>query len=817
MEPLFSLTWASLCLAVLVVVIVLWQRLKALEERLNRLDPGTSGQTTVKPGGLPCPAPTTTPPIAAGANSTSGPPPLPTPPPLPFTQPPSTPSPATDPWSGLRRLGLLPPSELQGEFALGSWWAIRIAGALALAAIGFLAVWLNLRSTLPAWLRLGEIVALGAFGLWFGDRLARTRRDLGRVVFAVGLAVFPFAAWAAHGLERMRVLATPAEAAAWQFITALAVGAVALLRQDRLIGQLAVVFAAIAALISVPAGSTPLSVGLEAGGIALLGGILFARGGWATCGALGLLSSVIALIWLRLERVDASGVASAGQIGAVITFLALWVADRFSPDESTSGSTPRNALLGASFLAPATLAIWVAEGGDTPHALAAGLAALAAVAVGLTELRHRRLAAELLLASALFFAAAAVAWKLAPDLVWLAWVLAAALAQFLRSRTEIALLSWASKLLTAVGTVAFLRAAPTEIGAGLLATATVGALTAWRLRMTTPDTALASFGKFVDLTALAILTAFVHGQLTPAQQPWAWVVVLPSAWLFGQIELLWSLVPTILWTHAAILLAEPNGEFAAGRGWMLLWALSLSAGNTWLVRGIERWTSPIAGLARVCAALAAATLVFKSLDLALVFPPNADDWRTPLLWCLGAGLTAGLATGLRRLTPGPFGPLAAMLTFWPIFLFLNAEGQDSPPTTAMIPLWLLGQAIALAGFARLRPDEKALSPTLTALLTTVVGAATGGIVFATLGALDGTQVSLSWALAAGLTFTLGLLLDARAYRLLGLLGLLVATGHVVLFDIHDLIGRIVACAAIAAAFFGVAWLYGRFVKKTPAP
>jgi hypothetical protein len=28
-------------------------------------------------------------------------------------------------------------------------------------------------------------------------------------------------------------------------------------------------------------------------------------------------------------------------------------------------------------------------------------------------------------------------------------------------------------------------------------------------------------------------------------------------------------------------------------------------------------------------------------------------------------------------------------------------------------------------------------------------------------------------------------------------------------DITDMLGRIAACAAVAVAFFGVAWLYGR--------
>ena len=150
---------------------------------------------------------------------------------------------AVDPWEGLRDMGLLPPADLKGEFALGSWWAVRVGGALAVASVVFLGIWLNLRSTLPAWVRLGEILALGALGLWGGHRLEQSRRDLGRVVFAVGLTVFQFAAWASYGMEKMRVLETPAQAAILQFCVALAVGVVALARKDKLIGQISIVFA----------------------------------------------------------------------------------------------------------------------------------------------------------------------------------------------------------------------------------------------------------------------------------------------------------------------------------------------------------------------------------------------------------------------------------------------------------------------------------------------------------------------------------------------------------------------------------------------
>ena len=60
-----------------------------------------------------------------------------------------------------------------------------------------------------------------------------------------------------------------------------------------------------------------------------------------------------------------------------------------------------------------------------------------------------------------------------------------------------------------------------------------------------------------------------------------------------------------------------------------------------------------------------------------------------------------------------------------------------------------------------------------------------------------------------MTFVIGHLLATRSMRMLGLLGLGVATIRVLAHDITDLLGRIAACAAVAVAFFGIAWLYGR--------
>jgi uncharacterized membrane protein len=75
--------------------------------------------------------------------------------------------------------------------------------------------------------------------------------------------------------------------------------------------------------------------------------------------------------------------------------------------------------------------------------------------------------------------------------------------------------------------------------------------------------------------------------------------------------------------------------------------------------------------------------------------------------------------------------------------------------------------------------------------------------------LPGAGVSLFWALASVLTFVIGHLLATRALRMVGLVGLAIATIRVLSHDITDMLGRIAACTALAVAFFGIAWLYGR--------
>jgi hypothetical protein len=709
-------------------------------------------------------------------------------------------------------MGLLPPPDLKGEFALGSWWAVRVGGALAVASVVFLAIWLNLRSTLPAWVRLGEILALGGLGLWGGHRLEQSRRDLGRVVFAVGLTVFQFAAWASFGMEKMRVLETPAQAAVLQFFVALIVGGVALARKDKLIGQISIIFATVATGLSVQAGSDALTIGVEAGSIAALGAVLLSRGGWASSAVLGLVGSVVGLLLLYEGRPNSPALTLAVQLGAGLTFLSLWLADRFGRVDSSFDEAETNAFLGAAFFGPSVISIWVAVGGDDARALASLVIAVLAATFGFLELGRRRVVAEILLASALVFTAAAGAWKVDQHLVWAIWVMAAALTQLIYTRTRSATLIWVAEGMAAAAVFTYLNQSPTQPWMRLLAPVLVAALAAWRFTWGQENFTASTLRRTVSLLALGLLVCFVQSQFPVIDQPWAWLVVLPIAALFREPKLLWAILPAFVWTHLVVLTSN-LGSNSGGAAWPMWWALALvvlDATAVWFINILEH------GFARfVQGALAfvSAILLLKALaaGLNLPSPPVPDAGRAVALWLGGIALVTALAEGYHLLTNRPTVALVAQVAFLPAFVILATAWAWSEKTLALTPLWLAGLALALYGLARLSVGLEQMGSACRAL----VSAGLGLLVFIYFNALPGAGVSLLWALAAALVFILGFVLKTRSYRMLGIVGLVIATGHVILFDIHDILGRIVACAAVAIAFFGVAWLYGKVVKSNP--
>ena len=709
-------------------------------------------------------------------------------------------------------MGLLPPADLKGEYALGSWWAVRVGGALAVASVVFLAIWLNLRSALPAWVRLGEILALGGLGLWGGYRLEQSRRDLGRVVFAVGLTVFQFAAWASFGMEKMRVLETPAQAAVLQFFVALIVGGVALARKDKLIGQISIIFATVATGLSVQAGSDALTIGVEAGSIAALGAVLLSRGGWASSAVLGLVGSLLGLLILYDGRPSSVELTAAIQLGAGLAFLSLWFADLLGRVASSFDEAQKNTFLCAAFFGPAVLSISVAVGGDNNRATASLIVAVFAAVVGFVELRRRRVAAEIILTSALVFAAAAGAWKVEQRLVWAVWIVAAALTQLIYTRTRSAALIWVAEGMAAAAVFTYLNQAPVQPWMRLLAPVLVAALAAWRFSWGQENFAASTLRRTVSLLALGLLVCYVQSQFPLVDQPWAWLVVLPIAALFREPKLLWAILPAFVWTHLVVLTSH-LGSNPGGIIWPMWWALALvvlDAAAVWFINILEQ------GFARFVQGVlvfVSAVLLLKALaaGLNLPSPPVPDAGRAVALWLGGIALVTALAEGYRLLTNRPTVALVAQLAFLPAFVVLATAWSGGEKSLALTPLWLGGLALALYGLVRSSVGLEQAGSAARAL----VSAGLGLIVFIYFDALPGAGVSLLWALAAALIFILGFVLKTRSYRMLGIVGLVIATGHVILFDIHDILGRIVACAAVAVAFFGVALLYGKVIKSNP--
>ena len=817
MEVLLALIAFALVMAFPVLVIALWVRVSSLEAKVARLTSAKAVQSQPS-----VTAAETPPPLPAQAVAAAVAPVVATAVAPAVASPVATPVPAIprplvsvaassaskvapqDPWEGLREMGLLPPADLKGEYALGSWWAVRFGGALAVASVVFLALWLNLYSNLPAWVRLGEILALGALALWGGHRLEQSRRDLGRVVFAVGLAVCQFAAWASYGLPDMRIFATPAPAAVLQFFVALVIGGVALARKDQLIGQISIIFATVAVALSVQAGSDALTIGVAAGSIAALGAVLLSRGGWASSAVLGLVGSLLGLLILYDGRPSSVELTAAIKLGAGLAFLSLWFADLLGRVASSFDEAQKNTFLCAAFFGPAVLSISVAVGGDNSRATASLIVAVFATVVGFVEFRRRRVAAEIILTSALVFAAAAGAWKVEQRLVWAVWIVAAALTQLIYTRTRSATLIWVAEGMAAAAVFAYLNQSPVQPWMRLLAPVSVAVLAAWRFSWGEESATALKLRRTVSLLALGLLVCYLQSQFPMVDQPWAWLVILPVAALFREPKLLWAILPAFVWTHLVVLTSH-LGSNPEGIIWPMWWALALvvlDASAVWFINILEH------GFARfVQGALAfvSAVLLLKALAAGLNLPSSPVA-----LWLGGIALVTALAEGYRHLTNRPTVALVAQVAFLPAFVVLAAWSWQEK-SLALTPLWLAGLALALYGLAR---SSIGLEQTGSAARV-LVSAGLGLIVFIYFNALPGAGVSLLWALAAALVFILGFVLKTRSYRILGIVGLVIATGHVILFDIDDILGRIVACAAVAVAFFGVAWLYGKVVKSNP--
>ena len=777
---------------------------KSLEQRLAVLDK----RLPVSPAN-PVAVPTVAAPTPSVASAPIAPPPLP-----PSVVQPVVPVPPAvaqpDPLSErLRDLGLLPPINLNGEYALGAWWTVRVGGVLAVAAVVFLGIWLNLRSSIPPIVRVIEVALVGAGLFWGGLRLSAKRKDLGEVLAATGLAVWQFAAWATYGLDKMRVCESPAQAALVQFLVAFGVAFVALAKGSKLFGQLAVVFASVAVYFSIGSGAAPGSTATGAGLIALLGVILMVRGPWGSAGVLGLIGSQACLLFLYDAMPSPGANYLPLQLAALGSFIMLWLGERLVKDDAVLlGRDARAVFQLASFFSPAFIALFLAQGAEVDRATVSLLIASVAALAGLLERGRSQLVFEVLLLAAVGFVGAGLAWLVDPHLVWLIWALAAAATLVVGTRTRSELVRWSSEALAGVATFAFIDHPPAKPWIALAGIAAFGLMLAFREDWERIS-GWQKFRRIVGILGLAAVVLAVQDQLPKVDTGWPWLVLLLVAAVRFRPALLWAAAPGYLFTTLLVVFWRPIAG-ADSSGWALFWSALVLLGNgfaMWRLVGREGDTSKFL---RYALAFATAIVAFACVHHLVVFVGgNSSSRKLALLWSLGATLLVGLTSAWRRL--GVIPSDLSLAAFGGIVGFFIQGVVESGVVFRQIGLEhsllvLLGLA-SLLHVLVIHTREQGVWGTIQ---RSILGAvALFFVTFIMLAHLPGAGVSLFWALASVLTFVIGHLLATRALRMVGLVGLAIATIRVLSHDITDMLGRIAACTALAVAFFGIAWLYGR--------
>lgn len=203
------------------------------------------------------------------------------------------------------------------ELRMGQVWLVRIGIALLVTGLVLLGnyAYRNWIRELPAGVRLAFLY-LGSFGLcgagaWVGRR--EGMRRFGEVVMAGGLAFFYWCTFAAHHVERLRVIDSPKLAAVLLLVAAGVMVGVSLKRDSRGTAVLGLLLASYSTVLQ-PLGwlSAVSNLILAGAGVALM-----LRPGWAAPGIATMAGSYGAFLWWQL----AGAVRGAPEDPAALWFL----------------------------------------------------------------------------------------------------------------------------------------------------------------------------------------------------------------------------------------------------------------------------------------------------------------------------------------------------------------------------------------------------------------------------------------------------------------------------------------------------------------
>ena len=765
----------------------------------------------------------------------STPPPLPTPSGRPIAAGPPAeggPSPLAE---KLRELGMLPPLNLKGEYALGAWWTGRIGGVLALAAVIFYGVWLNATQHFPAWFMVSEIAAIGIAIFWFSLRLSLRNQDLGRVIGAAGFGVLQFDAWATYGLKSFNLFGSSILGSSLlQFVTAIGVVVIALWRQDKLFAQLAVVFAGLAVFFAIQNPDSEVKIDdyvnvLGIAMVALIGVVLMLRGSWGSVGWLGLLISQLCLVYWQFSTSPGSYLSSYPiEWAALFSFTVLWVGGRLLNNSEILGDIrSHDTFQLCSFFAPAAIAFAAcnpAHHGRTDLALAVAVLALV---LGLMERVRSTNVSQIMLISALVFAAAGVAARLTTD-QWIPWLLVAALAQLLASRMKSRLGRSATEVLSAVAAY-YLIFGPHDLSSqipwgSMVGIAGMATLISFREDLEQAD----EWQYLLRMCGLVVLGTVLVGvqqwQATPEMTGWPWLAVGLVAMVRYRKGLIWAALPAyVVSCYHVLAWISATSPATASNGWHPFWILVIGltlAGVIWrTAERKEEWIHALhhALLFSMAFLMAWAAWFFGLWAHTPAFPSQVSLW-------FGGALLVSAVTGGLRLTAFPANKLVLALPgFLAGYIVILATDWGFPPflnhpvNVVDGLLWLIGVGLLLGMLIK---HTEAYADSLgESMQRTIFGILLMGHTFLVAANMDKLNVvpSVVWALASVLIFLTGYLWISKSFRMIGLVALAITTWRIFTHDLVDAMSRVIACGVIAMAFLGVAWLYGRMNpdKKIP--
>jgi len=171
-----------------------------------------------------------------------------------------------------------PTKDSGAEITLGARWATRIGIGFLVVAVVFFGIYISKYST-PA-IRLLEVFALAAVVTGIGVWLERQAREFGEAIFAGGLAMFYFAAFAAHAIAAMRVIAEPdvLTGLAVQFAAVLGIAAIAWWRNRPHVATMSVALGMLSCFFALHQDRLEITLGAALGLMLVAAGLRVGRG-----------------------------------------------------------------------------------------------------------------------------------------------------------------------------------------------------------------------------------------------------------------------------------------------------------------------------------------------------------------------------------------------------------------------------------------------------------------------------------------------------------------------------------------------------------